>query len=127
MDKKTVSGKQCMILWHMDNLNISHIDSKVVDSVLGKLGEQYGKDDPLVTTRGKVHKYLGMKLDLSSKGEVMIKIYDYKDKIVDGAPDDMEKHSTSPAAYHLYEVNNSTPVLLDEEKANSTGVVLLTS
>ena len=58
-----------------------------------------------------------MTLDFSSKGEVMIKMYDYEEKIVDGSPDDMEVHATSPAADHLYEANNSTPVLLDEEKA----------
>ena len=55
-----------------------------------------------------------MTLDFSSKGEVMIKMYDYEDEIVNGAPDDMEGHAISPAADHLYKVNNSTPVLLDE-------------
>ena len=117
MINKTINGKQCTILWHVDDLKISHVNSKVVNSVLGKLGERYGKDAPLLTTRGKLHKYLGMTLDLSSKGEVMIKMYDYEDKIVDGELDDMEGHATSPAADHIYEVNNSTPVLLDEEKA----------
>ena len=101
----------------MDNLNISHVGSKFVDSFLGKLGERYSKDAPLVTTRGKVNKYLRMTLDLSRKGEVMIKMYDYGDKIVNGAPYDTEGHATSPAAYHLYEVNNNAPVLLDEGNA----------
>ena len=72
MVNKTINGKQCTILWHVDDLKISHVDSKVVDSVLEKLGEIYGKDDLLVTTRGKVHEYLGMTLDFSSKGEFMI-------------------------------------------------------
>ena len=36
---KTVNGKQCTILWHVDDLEIYHVNSKVVDSVLGKLGE----------------------------------------------------------------------------------------
>ena len=101
---KTVNGKQCTILWHVDDLKISHFDSKVVDSVLRKLGERYGKDAPLLTTRGKVNEYIGMTLDLSSKGEVMIKMYDYEDKIFDGAADDMEGYATSPAADHIYEV-----------------------
>ena len=68
MVNKTTNGKQYTILWHVDDLEISHVESKVVNSVLGKLGERYGKDSPLVTTRGKVHKYLGMTLDFSSKG-----------------------------------------------------------
>ena len=114
MVNKTINGKKCTILWHVDDLKISHVNSKGVDIVLGKHGERYGKDAPLLMTRGKVHEYLGMTLDFYSKGEVMIKMCDYKDKIVDGAPDDMEGHAISPAADHLYEVNNSTPVLLDD-------------
>ena len=55
--------------------------------------------------------------DFSGKEEFMINMYEYEEEIVDGAPDDMEGHATSPAADHLYEINNSTPVLLDEEKA----------
>ena len=35
----TVNGKQCTILWHVEDLKISHVDSKVVDSVFGKLGD----------------------------------------------------------------------------------------
>ena len=81
---KTINGKQCKILWHVDDLKISHVDIKVVDSVLGKLGERYGKDAPLVKTKRKVHEYLGMTLDFSRKGEVVINMYDYEDKIVDG-------------------------------------------
>ena len=72
---KTVNGKQCTILWHMENLKISHVDSKFVDSVLVKLDDKYDKDAPLVTTRRKVNEYLGMTLDFSSKGAVMIKMY----------------------------------------------------
>ena len=58
-----------------------------------------------------------MTLNLSRKREVMIKMYDYEDEIFDGALDDIEGHATSPSAAHLYKVNISTPVLLDEEKA----------
>ena len=47
---KTINGKQCTILWHVDDLKISHVNSKVVNIILGKLGERYGKDAPLVTT-----------------------------------------------------------------------------
>ena len=60
MVNKTTNGKQYTILWHVDNLEISHVKSKVVDIILGKLGEGYGKDAPLLTTRVKntrVHGY----------------------------------------------------------------------
>ena len=47
----------------MDDLKISHIDSEVVDDIINKLDEMYGKEAPMVTTRGKIHNYLGMMLD----------------------------------------------------------------
>ena len=39
----------------MDDLKISHIDSEVVDDILNKLDERYGKEAPMVTTKGKIN------------------------------------------------------------------------
>jgi len=41
--------KQCTIKWHVDDLNISHVDKKVVD----KLNEKIGEHSPLTISRGK--------------------------------------------------------------------------
>ena len=34
---KMINGKQCTIGWHVDNLKISHVDSKTVDDMLNVL------------------------------------------------------------------------------------------
>jgi hypothetical protein len=57
---KIIDGKQCTIVWHGDDLKISHVDPEAVEGVLDLLNERYGKKKPLVTTRGKIHEYLGM-------------------------------------------------------------------
>jgi hypothetical protein len=68
---KTIDGKQCTIVWHVDGLKIYHVDRKVVTTILnlldGKYGQEIvgGKRAPLTITRGKVHDYLGMTLDYS--------------------------------------------------------------
>ena len=31
---KEINGSQCTVIWHVDDLKISHRDPKVVDSVL---------------------------------------------------------------------------------------------
>ena len=49
---KTINGKQCTVGWHVDDLKISHYDSRVVDDILHALNERYGKESPLVITRG---------------------------------------------------------------------------
>jgi hypothetical protein len=114
---KIVNGRQCTVLWHVDDLKISHVDSGVVDDILRMLDERYGKDAPLTITRGKIHDYLGMTIDFSIQGKVMIKMDDYVDNILAEARDDMEGASTSPAAEHLFEVNNTDPDLLSEMDA----------
>ena len=40
---KMINGKHCTIVWHVDNLKISHIDSEVVDYILNNLDKRYGK------------------------------------------------------------------------------------
>ncbi len=45
---KTINGNQCTILWHVDDLKISHIDPQVVDNMVTMLNERYGKEAPQI-------------------------------------------------------------------------------
>jgi hypothetical protein len=103
---KTINGKQCTILWHVDDLKISHVDSSVVDQVLVQLNDEYGKEAPLTVTRGKVHDYLGLTLDFTEDGKVAIRMEDYVEGILEDAPDDMDGEAPTPAAQHLFTVND---------------------
>ena len=111
---KTVDGKQCTILWHVDDLKISHVDHKVVSSVIGQLDETFGQDAPLTKTRGLVHDYLGMTIDYSTPDKVRILMIDYIQDMLDEIPADMDGEAATPAANHLFEVNETDPVMLDE-------------
>ena len=71
---KDVNGSQCTILWHVDDLKISHKDPRVVEDIVDKLNERYGKEAPLVVNRGKVHDYLGMTIDYSTPGKAIIRM-----------------------------------------------------
>jgi hypothetical protein len=42
MANEVVNWKQCTILWHVDNLNISHEDENFVSTILDAMNEQYG-------------------------------------------------------------------------------------
>ena len=59
---KEINGSQCTIIWHVDDLKISHKDPKVVDSVLAWLEKLFRK---ITTRRGKKYTYLGMDLDIT--------------------------------------------------------------
>jgi len=113
---KMIEGSQCTVLWHVDDLKISHRNPDVVTEVISQLQERYGKEAPLSVTRGKVHDYLGMTLDFSSPGKVSINMRDYVDNILEEVPSDMDGVATTPAADHLFKVNPE-PVLLEKKQA----------
>ena len=51
---KTVNDKQCTIIWHVDDLKISHIDPDIVSRVLADIDAEYGKITKMNITRGKI-------------------------------------------------------------------------
>ena len=63
MANKTVNGKQMTVIWHVDDLKISHKNGYTVDTLINKLRDRYGKESDLTIHRGKVYEYLGMTLD----------------------------------------------------------------
>ena len=112
---KNINGSQCTICWHVDDLKISHKDSKVVDDILDVLRSIYGK---LSVTRGKHHTYLGMDLDFSVPGEVAVSMIPYMQEIVDEYPEDLGNRSAkTPAAACLFDINPE-PTYLPKEKAD---------
>jgi hypothetical protein len=107
---KTIDGKQCTVVWHVDDLKILHVDPKAVTTILNLLDAQYGqeivggKPAPLTITRGKIHDYLGMTLDYSEPGVDKINMVDYLKKILDEMPENMDGTATSPAADQLFKI-----------------------
>ena len=111
---KTINGRQCTIIWHLDDLKISHVDKEVVEDIIKMLNKKFGKESPLTTTRGRVLEYLGMTLDYSTKGKVKISMYDYIDKLLTELPSDMNGSARTPAASHLFNVNKDAKKLPEE-------------
>ena len=68
--KKIDYGKQCTIIWNVDNIKISHVDSNIVSSVLAYIDTEYGKISKMTITQVKIHKYLRMTIDYSSPDKV---------------------------------------------------------
>jgi hypothetical protein len=65
-----VDGKQCTIVWHVDDLKILHLDPNAVTSIIKLIDDEFGKEAPITVTQGKIHDYLGMTLDYTEKGKV---------------------------------------------------------
>jgi len=68
--------------WHVNNLKISHVSKEVVEDIQKKLNDKFGKESPLMTCRGKVLEYLGMKINYEQQGKVKFLMHDYINKIL---------------------------------------------
>ena len=93
--------QKCTILWNVDDLEVPHVDPTVISSVLTYIEAEYGKISKMTITRGKVHKYLGMTIDLSLPGKVILSMFEYIGKMIDDITEDMKGESATPAAHHL--------------------------
>ena len=104
---KMVQGSQLTITWHVDDLKISHVNKAVLEDLLKQLNGAFGKDGPLTIHRGKKHDYLGMWLDFSLDGKVQVQMFEYIDNMLADLPEDMCGTVNSPAADHLFTVNET--------------------
>ena len=71
--KKIISGKQCTIIWYIGDNKISHVEAKVVDSIIKKIEKKIGK---MLKTQSKNHKLLGIDIICSNK-KISISIKKY--------------------------------------------------
>jgi hypothetical protein len=115
---RIVEGKQHTVVWHVDDMKTSHMDTKVNDEFLEYLRSKYEDKEIglLKASRGKVHDYLGMKLDYSVKGEVKISMTDYVKKMIENFGEDVSEPAKTPAAAHLFTVREDAKKL-DEKQA----------
>jgi hypothetical protein len=58
-----------------------------------------------------------MKLDFETEGKVVVSMIDYIKTMLDEAPDDMDGEAATPAAKHLFEVNDNNPVKLTKAES----------
>lgn len=84
---KIIEGKQMTICFHVDDCKLSHVNTKVMDKMIEWLKQEYecifeDGSGEMAVSRGKKHKYLGMTLDYSVKGEVKITMLDYVEEII---------------------------------------------
>ena len=82
---KMIGGQQMTICYHEDDCKLIHRKSKVSDRIIKWLRNEYEsilKDGlgEMTVSRGKFHKYLGMTLDYTVRGQVQIKLIHFLDK-----------------------------------------------
>ena len=113
---KTFKGKQLTVIWHVDDIKMSHVDEEALDWLIGKLNDRYGKVSPMTVSRGKHIEYLGMELDYSKIGEVTFDMPKHLGSILQTATSDMAGTAETPAANHLFEIRpDAKPLPIEKQ------------
>ena len=84
---KIIQEKQMIIRFHVDDCKISYKNLKVVSKVIKWLRREYESifedvSGEMQVSRGKVHTYLGIKLEFTQRGRVIVSMFDYIEKII---------------------------------------------
>jgi hypothetical protein len=120
---KIVNGTQMTICFHVDDCKLSHHSSRANKNMIDWLRQEYESifedgSGEMTVSRGRVHKYLGMTLDYTVRGQVNILMFDYVDEIINAfdkaeAKGDVTKSSTAPD--DLFKVNEDREKLPPEK------------
>ena len=99
---KVIDGKQMIIMWHVDDIKISHEDGWEITKMIKWLGKIY-RD--IKVKRGRKQHYLGMDLDFQNKGVVEVSMISYAEEIIKSFPEEIgNSYASTPAAEHLFQV-----------------------
>ncbi len=112
---KQVNGAQMTVVWHVDNLKISHKEYSQVTNFIKWLGTKYNS---LTVHHGKTHDYLGMDFDYSTPGVLTVSMAKYVNTVIDGFPELITGTAVTPAADHLFKIREPTKAtVLPENQA----------
>jgi hypothetical protein len=109
----TIEGKQCTILWYVNDNKISHGDEKVVTRIIEAIEDSFGK---MVVTRGDSHVFLGMEIMFPGDGTVKTQMRDHLQENIEAFCGEITRKVATPARCTLFEVDASS-ARLDVEKA----------
>ncbi|KAG7347353.1 reverse transcriptase RNA-dependent DNA polymerase [Nitzschia inconspicua] len=118
---KMINGKQCTVVWYVDDNKISHVDPKVVTDVIAAIERHFGK---MTVTRGRHHKFLGMDITFNSNGTVSILMADYLKGVIEFFGEPISSSASSAAGKGLLDVNPDSPVVAPKERVDLYGSIV---
>ena len=117
---KIINGKQCTIVWYVDDNKLSHKDPKVVTEILEIMKKHFGE---LVIHRacvGKNFDFLGMGITIKEDKHIQIEMKDQLFEAIESYESwdgkEVTEIVTSPAQRHLRLANNECPKLSGKQR-----------
>jgi hypothetical protein len=116
---KIVKHQQLTVVCHVDDLEASHRKPAVVTKISNWFKSTYerlfddGSGEMQISRGSKIHEYLGMTLDFTLPGQVMITMIPYVEEILQlfSGHNKSESTARTSAAEHLFKVNEETESL----------------
>ena len=103
------------VFWNVENPEVSHVDPSEVNRFMEWLEGIYRE---LRITRGKVHKYLGMRLDFQTPKEIQVTMLDCLKGVLEDFSEVITGISTSLSDNHIFQVRPEYErTLLDKERS----------
>lgn len=90
---KTIDGSQCTVGWYVDDNKVSHVDDKVNTKIVNAIEEHFGK---LARTTGDKHTFLGMDVEMISKGKIAVSTPQHVTEAIEGRRRSTVRQSTLP-------------------------------
>ena len=103
---KVIQGSQMTVIWHVDDLKVSHVKPEVNMQFAEWMKGIYG--EKLTGHRGKIHNYLGMDMDWSKKGKISFSMIKYLYKVLEDFIEDIRNLSVTPAVDYLFKIREDT-------------------
>jgi hypothetical protein len=131
---KMIEGDQMTICCHVDDCKLSHRRTNVMDSMIEYLRQEYESifedgSGVMTVSRGKIHKYIGMTLYYTVRGQVKITMFDYVDEILtafDKAEPKGGGTKTSAAPDSLFKVDENCEKLKQDKAVEFHNLVAKT-
>ena len=112
---KLINGRQCTLVWYVDDNKISHVDPEVVTEEMKMISEHFGK---LTISRGNKHQFLGMDIELDRNNkEVIVSMIDQVEEAINMMDEDLRSDIHTPAYRDLFDTYDETSQQLDKNKS----------
>ena len=118
MANKIENGHQMTVLWHVDDLKASHVHIDVLENLVTYLRGFYDDEEigKIKVNYGPRFDFVGMVLDYSKPGKLIVDMRDYVKKMLEEFKYDIKKIAKTPAANHLFKVDDNCEKLNNKMK-----------
>ena len=110
---KMIDGSQCTVGWYVDDNKVSHVNDEVNSMIVDAIEKHFGK---LARTMGNKHTFLGMVIEMISKGKILVSTPQHVEEAIEGLGEEVHGTAVNPAKSKIFSVDHESPKLTGNKK-----------